>query len=116
MYIISSMRYRTGIGQDSHRFLNPPTEKPCVIGGCLIDNVPGFDADSDGDVIFHSLCNAISSITHVPILGGIAIDLNKRHGITNSQVFVEEALKTLVPYAIEHVAFSLEGVASSYAE
>jgi 2-C-methyl-D-erythritol 2,4-cyclodiphosphate synthase len=102
-------RVRTGIGQDSHRFLSEDTAKPCVIGGLIFDEMPGLDADSDGDVIFHAICNAITSLTGVPILGGIAIDLCHKDGITDSQVYLEKALETLGKQQIEHVAITIEG-------
>ena len=101
--------YRTGIGQDSHRFLPVDSSKPCVIGGIIFEDVPGLSADSDGDVIFHSICNAITSLTHIPILGGIAKDLCHKDGITDSQVYLEEAMKTLEKQKIMHVAITIEG-------
>jgi 2-C-methyl-D-erythritol 2,4-cyclodiphosphate synthase len=102
-------RVRTGLGQDSHRFLPPGSAKPCVIAGIIFDDTPGLDADSDGDVVFHAICNAISSVTGVPILGGIAIELCHKDGITDSQVYLEKALETLGNQQIEHVALTIEG-------
>jgi len=101
--------YRTGIGQDSHRFLTDESSKPCVIGGLIFENIPGLDADSDGDVVYHSICNAITSLTCVPILGGIARDLCNKDGITDSQVYLERALETLGSQEIVHVALTIEG-------
>ncbi len=101
--------YRTGIGQDSHRFLPADSTKPCVVGGVIFDESPGLDADSDGDVVYHAICNAITSLTGVPILGGIARDLCRKDGITDSQVYVEKALETLGKQKIVHVALSIEG-------
>jgi 2-C-methyl-D-erythritol 2,4-cyclodiphosphate synthase len=101
--------YRTGIGQDSHRFLPPDSSKPCVIGGVIFDKVPGLSADSDGDVIYHAVCNAITSLTGVPILGGIAIDLCRKDGITDSEVYLKKALETLGQQKIVHLAVTLEG-------
>ncbi len=69
------MIVRNGLGQDSHRFLPEGSTKPCVIAGCTFEEVPGFLANSDGDVVYHAICNAISSLTGVLILGGIADDL-----------------------------------------
>lgn len=102
-------KVRVGIGQDSHRFLPPDASKPCVIAGLIFEDVPGLDADSDGDVVFHAICNAITSLTGVPILGGIAIDLCHKDGITDSQVYLERALETLGQQKIEHVALTIEG-------
>lgn len=101
--------FRTGIGQDSHRFLSPDSSKPCIIGGIIFDGVPGLDADSDGDVIYHAICNAITSLSGVPILGGIARDLCRKDGITDSQVYLEKALKTLGRQKLVHVALTIEG-------
>ena len=80
-----------------------------MIGGILFEDCPGLHADSDGDVVFHALCNAITSVTGIPILGGIARDLCEKDGITDSQVYVEAALKTLERQEITHVAIALEG-------
>lgn len=98
-----------GIGQDSHRFLPPESSKPCQIAGLIFEEVPGFLADSDGDVVFHAICNAITSITGVPILEGIAMELCHKNGITDSQVYVEKALESLGKKKIEHIALSIEG-------
>lgn len=102
-------KIRTGIGQDSHRFLPEGGVKPCLLGGVLFEGVPGFDANSDGDVILHALCNAISSVTGVRILGSRADLLLQNEGITDSTFYVQEALKTLGKQQIVHLAISLEG-------
>ncbi len=101
--------YRTGIGQDSHRFLPADSSKPCSIGGVIFEGVPGLDADSDGDVVFHAICNAITSLTGTPILSGIARDLCRKDGITDSQVYVERALQSMGRQKIVHAAFTIEG-------
>ncbi|MBI2743826.1 MAG: 2-C-methyl-D-erythritol 2,4-cyclodiphosphate synthase [Chlamydiales bacterium] len=100
---------RVGIGQDSHRFLPSTSTKPCIIAGLIFPNNPGLDADSDGDVVFHAICNAITTLTHVPILGGVAIELCHKEGITDSQVYLERALETLGSQRIQHVALTIEG-------
>ena len=98
---------KTGIGQDSHKFLVSGT-KPCVIGGVTFPDVPGLDADSDGDVVYHAICNAITSITHVPILGGVAIALCKQ-GVTDSKEYLLAAHETLQGAPIHHIALALQG-------
>lgn len=99
---------RTGIGQDSHRFLPPDSSKPCTIAGLIFEDAPGFNANSDGDVVLHAICNAITSVTGVLILGGIADDLCLKDGITDSEVYLVEALKTLDTQKITHVAVTIE--------
>lgn len=101
-------RTRVGIGQDSHRFLPEDSTKPCVIAGIIFEDVPGFIANSDGDIVFHSICNAITSITGVMILGGIADDLCEKDGITDSSIYLKEAMKTLGKKKVVHVAVTLE--------
>lgn len=99
---------RVCLGESSRRFLPPDSAKPCVIAGIIFDDIPGFQHESDGDVIFHALCNAISSLTHVPILCTIAQDLCTRDGITDSEVYLKEALKTLNEQKITSISISLE--------
>lgn len=107
---------RTGIGQDSHRFLPLESSKPCVIAGVIFDETPGFNANSDGDVVLHAICNAISSLTGVLILGALADDLCLKDGITDSAVYLAEAMKTLKNQTITHVAISLEGKRPKFKE
>lgn len=102
------MIFKTGLGQDSHRFLPADSSKPCVIAGLIFDGVPGFMANSDGDIVFHAICNAISSLTGVLILGALADELCLRDGITDSEVYLREAMKTLGTLKITHVAVSIE--------
>jgi 2-C-methyl-D-erythritol 2,4-cyclodiphosphate synthase len=103
-----TIRTRTGIGQDSHRFLPPGSSKPCVIAGIIFNEAPGFMANSDGDIVFHAICNAISSLSGILILGNIADELCLREGITDSEVYLREAIKTLGRQAISHVAVTIE--------
>lgn len=100
---------KVGMGKITRRFLPSEAAKPCVIAGLIFDDAPGFDSHSDGDVVFHAICQAISSVTGVPILGAIANDLCLKGGITDSEVYLKEALKTLRSQKISHVAISLEG-------
>lgn len=102
------MTTRTGIGQDSHRFLPTDSSKLCVIAGLIFHDAPGFNANSDGDVVYHAICNAITSLTHVLILGGIADELCLKDGITDSEIFLLEAMKTLGKQRITHVAVTIE--------
>ncbi len=104
--------YVYAIGQDSHRFEsnNDPEKrnKKLVLGGVDIPGCPGFQANSDGDVVLHALTNAISGITCVNILGDIADDMCKNQGITDSREYLKRALSYLGENKITHVSFSLE--------
>jgi 2-C-methyl-D-erythritol 2,4-cyclodiphosphate synthase len=100
--------FRTGLGICSHRFLPEDSAKPCVIGGVIFNELPGFQGSADGDVIFYALCHAITSLTGVEVIGTIASTLYVRDGITDSEVYLREALKTLQEQTIVHIALSLE--------
>lgn len=102
------MRFKTGIGQDSHRFLTSESSKLCIIGGVIFEEVPGLSANSDGDVIYHAICNAITSLTGVLILGGLADDLCLKDGITDSEVYLRKAMQTMGNLQVSHVALSIE--------
>lgn len=102
--------YRVGIGQDSHRFLSDEDPKPCILGGVVFENTPGFDANSDGDVVLHAICNAFSSVTHKGILGGLADELLKTQGISDSATYLKEAAASLKPtQRVSHLAITIEG-------
>lgn len=103
------MTTRTGIGQDSHRFLPLDSAKPCVIAGCIFENVPGFQANSDGDVVYHAICNALTSLMGVLILGGIADDLCLKDGITDSELYLQQAMELMGTQRVTHVAVTIEG-------
>jgi 2-C-methyl-D-erythritol 2,4-cyclodiphosphate synthase len=102
------MRTITGLGQSSHRFLQPGSTKPCIIAGVTFESAPGFQSKSDGDVVFHALCNAISSLSGVQVLGQIAADLCLKEGTTDSEIYLRKAIETLEGKKIVHVALSLE--------
>ena len=110
------MKTITGLGQSSHRFLQPGSSKPCVIAGVIFDHCPGFQSKSDGDVVFSALCNAISSLTGVQVLGTIAAELCLKEGITDSEIYLQKARETLVKKEILHVAISLEAKRPQFQE
>ena len=102
------MRVKTGLGQDSHRFDWDNPRKPLILGGVVFEQGPGLQGNSDADVVLHSLCNGISGITGVNILGAISDTLCLKEGITDSAIYVKQALSYLDNWQICHVSFSLE--------
>lgn len=101
---------KVGIGQDSHRFDFNNEKKKLVLGGVVFEGCPPLDGNSDADVVLHSITNAVSGITCVNILGEISDELCLNQGITDSRVYLKEALKYL--YANEskivHISISIE--------
>lgn len=100
--------FLTAIGQDSHRFEPEGSTKPLLLGGVHIPNCPGLMGNSDADVVLHSITNAVSGISCVNILGKISDDLCKNQGITDSKVYLEKALETLISSKILHISISIE--------
>ncbi|MGI6124030.1 MAG: 2-C-methyl-D-erythritol 2,4-cyclodiphosphate synthase, partial [Acetivibrionales bacterium] len=102
--------FRVAIGQDSHRFTDPEDNKNLVLGGVVIDNFPGLKGNSDADVVLHAITNAISGISCINILGRRADELCLEKGITDSKVYLNEALATLGNKKIIHVSISIEAL------
>ena len=101
------MDVRTSIGQDSHAF-EEEGGKPLVLGGVVIPEAPGLKANSDGDVLLHALCNCISGITGVNVLGAIADEMCKS-GVTDSAEYVKTALSYMPEdFTISNVSFTIE--------
>lgn len=98
---------RVGIGQDSHKFAQK--KKPLVLGGVKIDETGGFEGNSDGDAVIHSLCNALSSA-----LGGDSLstwsDALCKQGITDSRKYLEDIGKKIKAggYEVFNVSISVE--------
>ncbi|MBN1307582.1 MAG: 2-C-methyl-D-erythritol 2,4-cyclodiphosphate synthase [Chitinispirillaceae bacterium] len=98
----------SAIGQDSHRFAPESTDKPLVLGGVRLPDTPGLAGNSDADVILHALCNALSGLSGTNILGARTDVLCTERGITDSRVYVREALSTLKGIEPVHVSVSVE--------
>lgn len=100
--------YRVGIGQDSHRFEPVGSTKPLKLGGVTVPGHQGLDGNSDADVVFHALTNAISGISGVNIIGSVSDELCLGRGITDSGVYLGKALDTLGEYRVSHVSLAIE--------
>ncbi|MDC0390402.1 2-C-methyl-D-erythritol 2,4-cyclodiphosphate synthase [Candidatus Thioglobus sp.] len=99
------MKIKTGLGQDSHAFED--NHKALLLAGVNFKHAQGLRANSDGDVLFHALTNAVSSITGINILGEIADNLCKQ-GITDSGEYLKLALQDLQDWQVQHIAVSIE--------
>lgn len=89
------MQFRIGLGQDSHRIKNQKSGiknlKPLILGGVLIDKNIQVAANSDGDMVIHALCNALSSACGGPSLSFFADPL-LREGNKSSKKYLEKVL------------------------
>lgn len=83
-----------GIGEDSHRWKNSNFEfrnskkMPLILGGIKIPKLPALEAESDGDVILHALCNAIAGALGEGSLGTYATRMAKK-GIQDSKKYLQ---------------------------
>ena len=69
------MKVKTGLGLDSHRFVEGKSDKPFVLGGVVFNDVPALSGNSDADVILHAITDAISGITGETIIGAVADEM-----------------------------------------
>ena len=101
------MKVKTGLGLDSHRFIEGETDKQFVLGGVVFDDAPALSGNSDADVILHALTDAISGITGVTVIGAVA-DKMCHQGITDSKAYLKVALDSLGLWRLTHVSIVLE--------
>lgn len=98
---------RVGIGIDSHRFTDKP--KQLILGGVIIQDEKGLEANSDGDVILHSLFNALSQAVGGKSLGFYADPLCKK-GIKDSKAYLKIALERVTEkgFKINNIGIMIE--------
>ena len=97
---------KTAIGQDSHRFAANWTGKPLILAGVEFDGEDPLEVNSDGDVVLHAVTRAASGITTVDVLGPRTKEF-LAEGVTDSRVYLEEALKDLRGTVV-HLSVSIE--------
>ncbi len=97
---------RIGIGQDSHRF---DKNKNLVFGGVRFKNHFGFMGNSDGDVLIHSLCNALSSAIGGESLSTWSDDMCHKQGITDSRQYLKHIFNLVSSgFTISNISISVE--------
>ena len=101
------MKVKTGLGLDSHRFIEGDSDKPLILGGVIFDDAPALSGNSDADVILHAVTDAISGVTGVTVIGAVADQLC-RDGITDSKAYLAVALESLGDWRLTHVSIVLE--------
>lgn len=119
--------FAIGIGEDSHKFkalpqsgtkskyqiksqaTNPKSNKNLILGGVKIKKNPALEAESDGDVILHALCNAISGAIGGGSLGTYATKMCKA-GIKDSKKYLAEVLRCMAEknFRVSQCSISIE--------
>jgi len=99
--------YIFGIGQDSHAFSDI---KGLILGGLKLEKENKLEANSDGDVLLHALCNAILQATGESSLGAFADDLCKIKKIRDSRKYLKTALEKARKkgYILNHLGVMIE--------
>ena len=102
-----NMIIRTGLGQDSHAFEKSSSGKSLRLAGVLLETAPALEGNSDADVILHALCNALTGVHGVVVLGKMTDELSIA-GKNDSSEYVKLALSFLGSLKLTHVSVSLE--------
>lgn len=101
------MKVKTGIGLDSHRFVEGDSDRRLVLGGLVFEDAPPLSGNSDADVILHAVTDAISGVTGRTVIGSVADTLCKE-GVTDSKEYLKLALEELGDWRISHLSLALE--------
>lgn len=86
------MEIRVGIGYDIHRLVEG---KRLVIGGVEIPSGFGFEAHSDGDVLFHALTDALLGAVGYGDIGQLFPDNDPAYKNADSRMFLKEAVRII---------------------
>ena len=101
------MKVKTGLGLDSHRFIEGNSDKPFKLGGIVFDDAPALCGNSDADVVLHAITDAISGITGKTVIGAVADEMC-RNGTVDSKEYLKVALNGLGIWQLTHVSIVLE--------
>lgn len=97
-----------GIGEDSHKY-STEGNGCLILAGVKVKEMPKLEAQSDGDVVIHALCNAISSAIGGGSLGTYATKICEL-GIKNSEEYLRLVLDEMGQHGlkINNCAISIE--------
>ncbi len=100
--------FKVGIGQDSHRF-SEDKNKSLILGGVEFLGEIGLEANSDGDVIIHALCNALEQAIGGNSFSSYADEMCKDN-IVDSKEYLKEALNNIRKkgYEINNIGINIE--------
>lgn len=100
--------YVVGIGQDSHMFSD---KKGLVLGGLKFAGEYKLKGNSDGDVMLHSLCNAILQAIGDKSLGAFADKMCLKENIKDSGKYLKKTMGKMrrKGYGLNNIGFMIEG-------
>eukprot|EP01066_Platyproteum_vivax_P011088 Platyproteum_vivax@DN5022_c0_g1_i1.p1 len=88
-----SLPFRVGHGYDIHRLV--ADGRPLIIAGVPVPFNKGVDSHSDGDVVLHSVADAVFGALGLPDIGEHFPDTDARWAGASSELFVLEAVKEM---------------------
>lgn len=83
---------RIGHGYDVHKFIKG---RDLILGGVTIPHDKGLDAHSDGDVIIHSLCDALLGAAGLGDIGKHFPDDDQQYKNINSRLLLQKIMEIL---------------------
>ena len=101
------MKVKTGIGLDSHQFVEGESDRVLVLGGLVFEDAPALSGNSDADVILHAVTDAVSGVTGHAVIGAVA-DAMCKEGITDSKEYLKLSLADLAEWQISHLSVAIE--------
>jgi 2-C-methyl-D-erythritol 2,4-cyclodiphosphate synthase len=81
-----------GFGYDSHILAEG---KPLILGGLRIESDFGTIAHSDGDVVLHTLCDALLGSAGLGDIGELFPDSDSKYKGADSRLFISQIMKLL---------------------
>ncbi len=101
-----SNNFFTGFGIDIHAF---EENKQMVLGGVKIDSNVGFKAHSDGDVLIHSVIDALLGACGAGDIGEFFPDTEDEYKNIDSKILLQKIVKFIydVGYEIVNVDFTI---------
>ncbi len=81
-----------GFGWDIHKLVEG---LKLMIGGVEVDSEKGAQAHSDGDVLFHALCDALLGAAGLGDIGELFPDTDARYKNADSSIFVKDVMTLL---------------------
>jgi 2-C-methyl-D-erythritol 2,4-cyclodiphosphate synthase len=87
--------FRTGIGYDLHRLAEG---RRLVLGGVEIPFEKGFEAHSDGDILFHAITDALLGAAGLGDIGELFPPTDPQWKDADSTVFLKQARELIESY------------------
>ena len=97
-----------GIGFDVHPFVK---NRQMVLGGVKIDSSYGFEAHSDGDVLIHSLIDALLGASALGDIGEFFPDTNTKYKDISSVILLDKVIKIINSVGFEIINIDITIIA-----